>query len=322
MAKQIEARSKTSADAVGLVRELRRRGFLLQDLLGVMLGLRPMCHSGAVPGGPETEDVFQAFLKATGLRALRHKGLDAAHTPPLLTIGRDRAALKEFETLSRRKTACRDTDKMITMTSRMGELLGYPTCCTLAFADTESNPLVKSSAPPVSFPKAALQRSSPGPFHFSMNFLYNFHSRSSGPAGELSLLLKAGYDAMDRHLLPWIPCGFRCEPSLRYGAKLYGVLHDCEPSFAEETKRCLATTIVSLSDWAFVPLLGVRRKAQEWHYDATLPVKTLAQRCAVELLSAGNRLRPNGDGLEVLRDDETLGRLAPPHAVYDFTDEP
>lgn len=321
MAKTLGARAVTSADAATLARDLRRCGFLLQDMLGVMLGLRPMCHSGAPRPRRDTEDALRAFLKATGLRALRHTP-GAGDAPPLLTIGRDRAALKEFATLSRRKAASRNTEKTIALTSRMGEFLGYPACCTRAFADTERNGLSKTAAPPLSFPKAVLARSGPGPFHFSMNFLYNFHSRSSGPAGELALLLKAGYDAMDRHLLPWIPCGFRCEPSLRYGSKLYAVLHDCEPFFAQETKRRLATTIVSLNDWAFVPLIGVRRKAPDWRYNGTLPVKTLAPDSLVELLAAGNRLRRNGEGLAVLRGTATLGRLAPPHAVYDFTGEP
>lgn len=301
-------------DTVALVRDLRRRGFLLQDLLGVMLGLRPMCHSGAVPGGAQTWEVFRAFLRATGLRALRRK--------ELLTVGRDPAALKEFESLSRRKTASRDTAQTIALTTRMGELLGYPACCTRAFADTESNAESRTAAPAVSFPTVVLARSGPGPFHYSMNFLYNFHSRSSGPGGELGRLLQGGYDAMDRHFLPWIPCGFRCEPSLRYGARLEEALRGCEPFFAEETRRRLATTIVALSDWAFVPLSGVRREGKEWYYDATLPVRTLAPPSLVELLAAGNRLRPEGAGLEILSGGASLGRLAPPHAVYDFADEP
>jgi hypothetical protein len=314
MAKKAAARGKPPADAVSLVRELRRRGFLLQDLLGVMLGHRPMCHSGAAPDGPGTQELFNAFLKTAGLRAIKRG--------TLLTIGRDKAALEEFEALSKKKAASRDTDHPAALARRMGELLGYPACCAEAFADTESHAHSRTAAPAVSFPKIALARSGPGPFHFSMNFLYNFHSRSSGPKGELGLLLKAGYDSMDRHLLPWIPCGFECEPSLRYGAKLYGVLRDCEPFFAEETKRRLATAIVALDDWSFVPLLGSRREADGWRYDAVLPVATLAPASTVSLLAAGNRLRRGGGGYEVLRDAAPLGFLAAPHAVYDFAEAP
>lgn len=314
MAKKPAARGKPPADAVSLVRELRRRGFLLQDLLGVMLGHRPMCHSGAVPCGPETWEVFKAFLKTAGLHALKRE--------TLLTIGRDKAALAEFEALSKKKAASRDTDHPAALTRRMGELLGYPSCCAAAFADTESHAHSRTAAPAASFPKIALERSGPGPFHFSMNFLYNFHSRSSGPAGELSLLLKGGYDAMDRHLLPWIPCGFECAPSLVYGAKIYAVLRDCEPSFAEETKRRLAVTVVARDDWAFVPLLGVTRADGEWRYEAVLPVSTLAPLSTSSLLAAGNRLRRAGGGFEVLRDASPLGLLSAPHAVYDFSQAP
>ncbi len=319
MTKKTTPRGGKSTGMDALARDLRRRGYLLQGLLGVLRDIRPMCHFGAPAGGPEDRKAFATFLQQAGLHALRRESPDGSL---LLTVGRDRDALEEFVSLSERKASLRDTDEAIAMTSRMGELLGYPPCCTRAFVETERLTLSPTAPAPASFPRRALERAGAGPFPFPVNFLYNFHSRSSGPSGELGLLLQGGYSAMDRHLLPWIPCGFRCEPSRSAGARLYGALQECEPAFAEDVKRHLATTIVAMSDWAFVPLLGVRRRAEEWYYGATLPVRTLAPRSTVELLASGDRLRRDGGGLEVLRGEALLGRLAPLHVVYDFADEP
>ncbi len=304
---------KREAEGAAL-RDLRARGFLMQDLLGVAAGLRPLCHSGAPRWESADRAAFDAFLGASGLKALKRESAPGA--PPLLTVGRDAAALEEFEAVCRVKSASLDEAETLAATARMGELLGYPACCAAAFAASERARIAERSDAPWSFARAVLERSGPGPFRFPANFLYNFHSRSSGPGGELGRLLRGGYGAMDRFLVPWIPCRFDCAPTVAFGERLLEALRGVEPAFADSVRGALSSLIVLFDDWSFVPLAQVRRDGREWYYGGVLDARTLAPSKTVELLRAGDRLLPSG---EVFLGETKLGRVAGSPALFDFS---
>ncbi len=124
----------------------------------------------------EQLDAARARFQAMGL-AVVESDSPRGGAERLLFVGRDAAALRAAAAAERAKDA-----------ATVGRLLGYPACCSDAFAATP--PLVRRNA---RLFQAALARTD-GP-----------------PRARLNVL-----DLGVFHYLPWIPCAFSCEPSIRF----------------------------------------------------------------------------------------------------------
>lgn len=270
----------------GRLEELGRLGFLVQDLWAVHRGLRPMCRFGLLRGDPGAWRLFEAFLEAAGLRALRYESSYEGGAP-VVSVGRDPRRLGAFREATEGKKGSRSEGEDLAAARRLGELLGYPACCVEAFAGAE-----RPGRPAAgSFPERVRRRSGPGPYPFAVNFLYNFHSRGSGPGGELKALLSGGYRGMNLYLLPWIPCRFECRASRRFGMALWEDLRRVAPGYAEGLRRALRSAVVFLDEWRFVPLAGARKVRGGWAFDEALDLGTLADVGLLDRLRGGRLAR-------------------------------
>ncbi len=291
--------------------DLRRAGFLAQDLVAVAEGLRPMCRWGLTRRDADAWSLLEAFCRRHGLAAVRHERAGAVE----VSAGRDRAAIDEFERLSRGVPGRRPAPDRRAAVRRMGQLLGYPACCVEGFAATEGN------GSPASFPRLVLERSAaaPRPFAWGLNFLHGFHSRGAGASGELRRLLEGGYAGMDLFLAPWIPCRFDCAPSLAYAGALAPLLRRQDPEGLSRLEAALSESVLYLDDWSFVPLAALRPRGGGWSYRGVRDARTLAPAAVLSLLASGDGLRPAPGGLRVLRGRRTLGTLPQAALLFEFS---
>ncbi len=278
---------------------------LLQDVVPVTAGLRPMFRSVCAPGAAEET---AALCRELGLSS---RAYPEGGGSLILLAGPDAARLERFEELDRLKTArAREADDgtLGRLAREMGELLGYPACCTAAYDENAT----------AGAPLAALARSGPGPHRFELNFLYNFQSRGYGTGDSVRELWKRGYSANDAFLVPWVPCRLDCAPSLAYGGKVFAALTRAAPDYAAGLARLLSAAVVYYSDWALIPLLGARRaRGGGWAYDEAADLRTLAPDEALRALAAGTRLEKGRGGWGAAG---PRGRrdLPAPAAIFEF----
>lgn len=290
--------------------DLRQRGFLVQDLLAVALGLKPLCRSGLTREDQPTLKPLRSFAKKTGLHLKLYRSL---YEPgPMFMIAGQASALKAFEAAVLAKASATTARDTAAATRKMGRILGYPPCCVEAF--TLSEPGGNSW----SFPRELSKRYDGAPIPFTMNFLHNFHSRSSSPKKELQRMLKAGYRSMELYLLPWIPCRWDCPASLAYAQRLHQELDKRLPAFARALRECLSMPVLFFDDWKFIPLMGARLQGARLAYALPLDAKTLVPARVMSLLRRGDALKESARAIQVLRQGRIIGRLTEDCLLFRF----
>lgn len=283
---------------------LRARGFLIQDLAAVALGLKPMCRSGFTHRDDETWADLRAFAGAAGLALTVYESAYES-AEPMFALTKSKTALAEYQAALEAKQAAVRGEDTARATREIGRLLGYPPCCVEAFSAHEGE---RSGAP---YPAAVRERSGPGPYRWPANFLYNFHSRSAHGQAELRRLLSRGYRAMDAYVLPWIPCRFDCAASLAYADALLPALEAHDAAFYAGMCQLLSAPVLVFGEWGLVPLTDARREGQRLAYGAAVDLKTLAPAPALTLLAGGDALEPAGNGRwEVLAGGRARGTVS------------
>lgn len=298
-----------------LLPRLRSRGVIVTDLLGVAVGLKPMCRSGLTSADDETLALLRLFGAGAGLTIRAYRSEYERTGKPMVMAASDPIRLEEFTACTERKLSARTRTATAEQTALMGALLGYPRCCAAAFAATEA--VDAESARPWCFPRAL--GDAPPRISYRMNFLYNFHSRSSGPENELQRMLAGGYRLMEASLLPWIPCAWDCAPSLAYGRKIELALLGYAPELARSLRDLLSLPILFLDDWRFVTLLGARRRKDGTvAYSEIFDARTSASEETKILLRRGSALRREDGGVRVLTRGDAPG-LAPDALLLRFS---
>jgi hypothetical protein len=293
-----------------MLEDLHARGFLVQDLLGVARGLKPMCRAGLTRADEESVARLRRFGEAAGLAVEVYRSDYEAASGPMIMAAADPARLKDFKGCVESKHAAKTAPETWAATKRMGELLGYPPCCVDAFVASEKK---ASAGRPSFFARGLSPRARRTPVPYALNFLYNFHSRSSGPDGELARMLGAGYRLMEAYLIPWIPCAWDCAPSAAYARKIVAAMEDALPEMARGLKELLSLPVLFVDDWRFVPLTGARWKDGTLLYEKPFDAKTLTSEETLELLRRGDSLRPDADGAAVFKGGKKIGAV--PDAV-------
>lgn len=149
-----------------------------------------------------------------------HEPVSSPDARTALFVGRDRAALRE--------AAVAEVTRTDEANVALGRLLGYPRCCVTAFVETSR------------------QRRTPDLHAAAL-------ARTKGrPRARLNVLDLAVF-----HFLPWSPCSFECEHSLRYADALARVLAKVHPTFVASIDRALARPRLVLSSEVQLSIDGV-----------------------------------------------------------------
>jgi hypothetical protein len=278
---------------------MRAAGLQVQDLAAVLAGLRPMCRLGLRRGG-SARRLLKATAQAGNLAVHSYRSEYEGGREENVLLGPDSARLLAFAEVVTRKSRARTSAESRAATREMGGLLGYPDCCTRAFAATERG---RGDVP---FAQRRFQGAGVGPHVFVTNWLYNFHSRSGA---ELNRMLREGYRGMDFYLVPWVPCELACPSTIRYGRGLLRVLTQVAPSFAAGLTETLKAPVVFWDDWQFAPLQAARFRGEVCTYHGAANLRTLLPAASWKVLNEGTQVRPRRGALQVLQDGKETARL-------------
>ena len=279
------------------------------------LGLKPMCRFGLTRSDDETVAALRRFAELSGLALEVYRSSYETSPEPMIMAARDPARLDAFKACVSVKAAARTAADTARETARMGRLLGYPACCVKAFVAAEKT---ADGAPRAwAFPRALLRRPARA-IPYGLNFLYNFHSRSSGPDRELETMLRGGYRLMEAYLLPWIPCSWTCAPSRAFAQKLEAALAARLPDVARGLREILSLPVLVIDGWRFVPLSGASAGGRRLSYAGTVQARTLASKEITALLERGGVLRETARGVVISRAGKIVGSV-PGARLFDFS---
>jgi hypothetical protein len=218
-------------------------------------------------------------------------------------VGRDRASLEEaaaldgsmipYQTAPTSRTLATTDD-----TRRLGELLGYPPCCTEAF--TRWHEQLVDNHPPIAAAAAASERFDP-------------------------LLNNVCLGAF--RLIGWFPCRYDCPASIEIARRVEEKLRRRHPRTIDEALRALAMPRVYMDERRQLILDGevegdrVRYRDVYSPYALDRQARTAAYEWVfyadvVACVPNGNTLRLDGDELVVADGERELHRLACPGAVW------
>lgn len=242
------------------------------DLLGVLAGVKPMLHASV---REEEAPRWDALCRRLSLRQAR----------PLMRPDR-RTAFQDGARIvfvSRRESVLKEglrawaLPRIPDSNRALGRLLGYPECCVRAYLRWAPRPgrkdrdLVRAIA--ARTPRAA------EPLPFLLNDLFTFASTPlRAQKGEDRLYARLarenqGEGTLERGVVSWHPCSYRCAPSLRSARAVFALMARFFPADARALRALLARPVLYLDRFAFAALEGARvvrgeRGAREVRFSA------------------------------------------------------
>jgi hypothetical protein len=272
-------------------------GNLAVELAASLAGVKPVIHCWVQESD---QDYVKSLCAAFGLRSLVYTRQGAAGAQRLgIMLGRDAAAL---EKIARVWESPR---------SNPGPQLGYPACCSEFYCAWLDDP--SSENGPDVIARIFANTAAPHKLPFLLNDVYYHYSRrgkpSDGERREALSKLNAGLDMNVLNVLPWHPCSYRCEASLRAGRKIWATMLKTAPALAATIAAHLARPVVF---WDWDRFAAIEGKSAPGSLDYSAIARPLAPFGAAEssLLKAGDRLKHrSGRSLEVWSGKSKLGEL-------------
>ncbi len=280
-------------------------GNLAVELSAALADVKPVIHCWIQDAD---QDYVKSLCAAFGLRSLVYTKQGNPGFERLgVMLGKDESLLAET---ARVWTSPR---------SNPGPQLGYPACCSEFYCKWLDDP--SSATGPDVIALIFENTSSPRKLPFLLNDAYYHYSRrgqpSDGDRREAMSRLNAGLDMNVLNVLPWHPCSYRCEASLKAGRKIWATMLKTAPALAAAIEPRLARPVV-FWDWDRFAALEGKSGPGSLAYSAIVPPLSALGAAESALLKAGDRLKhKSGRSLEVWTGKRKLGEL-PGAFLLDF----
>lgn len=274
-------------------------GNLPVELLAAIAGVKPVTHCWVDEGD---QDYLSRLCRAFGLEQLvltrdkgqglsLHKG-GAARLEVM--IGRDASLLRKAADIWHLPGA------------NPGVLLGYPECCVDSYYQWHQR-YPSCDLPDYvdvihnSYRKTSRRSRLP----FLLNDVFYLYSRRWGTQGlpqrEQLLQRNPGLDMDVMNVIPWHPCSYECEESLRKAQAVWELMRRMAPALAAMLRTCL-TRPVLFWDWTRFAVLKGRIEGEEAVYDGVQPPFSLLEPERLAAVRAGRRVSVREEGGIELRD--------------------
>lgn len=217
------------------------------DFFGVVYDLKPVSRTGV---SEEDKNYLKMLAKKRGLE-FKIKRIRPYRTKEFVILAYISKSKQDID----RAAKAEETDDRV----KVGELFGYPSCCTNFFIKTLAQK-VPCSRPNGKYDynlvEKILQNSKK--LNFLLNSIYNFSGK-----GDSSLISKdenfARISNYNLFTIPHQPCSFDCKESIKFGKKMQKVLKKELPSFCKSVESFLKKPVIVWNDHEFCTLEGSKK---------------------------------------------------------------
>ncbi len=277
------------------VRILDAGAFFAQDVVGLLLGDKPVAYNDATR---EQLAFLSAWAQQLGLAVVnlgKIRNQDQPDGTPRygVLIAKDRGALA--------RAAARWRGPYLTGPA-IGRLLGYPDCCAAAFGRFQKR---QEKDPGADMIDAIAAASGPGPYPFLLNNVLVFNSKRCAAGREdreklADLNRDQSFALKLPALISWHPCSYQCRPSLRAARRIWAYVQRYSPDAAARLRRRLSAPVLFLSWSKFAAFRG-RVARGRLKYSQVVAPHSLLDAEILELIRAGDELRIEAPGVWVSR---------------------
>ena len=264
-------------------------GIWLQDLLSVIYGFRNCIRYSLTK---ERYFILKKHLKILDLGMIVFK----SENEPRCLIGSNKITLENayFQEKNRKHL-------------KIGKALGYPQCCIKFYE------LLNSLSDAPKFSKLGTKTK----LDFRLNYLFNYDTRIYD--NEKMKIMRNKYLGWNKYIIPHICCSFDCEKSLQYATKLFNIIENVFPHYANELRFYLKKPILYLDDFSFLPLNGTVID-DNIVYTNVLPMKNLFDEEILKIIQKGNRIKILDNGFSVYNENKKLKIFDLDFEVFNFVD--
>ncbi|MCX8189718.1 MAG: hypothetical protein N3F05_00620 [Candidatus Diapherotrites archaeon] len=266
------------------------------DFFGVVYDLKPVSRTGI---SENDKGSVKKLAKGWGLECevKRIKIYETKESMLLAYISKSR---QDIEKAARAEANANRID--------VGDLFGYPPCCTSFFIKTlsEKNPCSKQGGKyDYNLIERIFQNSKK--LNFLLNSTYNFSSK-----GDYALI---GNDenfirisTYNLFFIPHQPCSFDCKESLKFGRKMQHILSKQIPAFCKSAEHFLKKPIIVWNDHEFCTFEG-HKEGDSIRYSSIIGELSIDFSGFKGILSKGNSIIAKEDSLRVYSGKKFVGEI-------------
>ncbi|MEM4662743.1 MAG: hypothetical protein QXM75_01850 [Candidatus Diapherotrites archaeon] len=266
------------------------------DFFGVVYDLKPVSRSGV---SEEDRNYLKMLAKKWGLE-LKIKRIRPYRKKESVLLAYISKSKKDID----RAAKAEENDDRL----KVGELFGYPPCCTNFFIKTLAQK-VPCSRPNCKYDynlvEKILQNSKK--LNFLLNSIYNFSGK-----GDSSLISKdenfARICNYNLFMIPHQPCSFDCKDSIKFGKKMQKILVRELPGFCKSVESFLKKPVIVWNDHEFCTLEG-NKIGDAIKYSLLINELSIDFSGFKEGLSAGNSVIAYKDSLRVYKDKSLICKI-------------
>lgn len=262
------------------------------DFLAVTRGIKPVSRIGAVPMG------LQKIIESCKKHGIKYKKVDQAvysssEKISLIYISRSEKLIQQAAEAERKGNR-----------EKVGELFGYPECCTDFFIKNLFSEKRKDNE---GYLIQSIFKNSSKPFPYYTNTIFNDSSK-----GNTNLIRsETFFQALGRYCLYFIPhhpCSFNCKKSINIGKDIRKIFLQEIPEYCKSLDYWLKKPAIVFDDNHFCAFEG-EKKDKTLCYTKIIPELSFLKSEEKELISAGNKIIEENGVLKVFWNEEEKGKI-------------
>lgn len=296
-----------NAELKNLMCAMHQNGIFLQDMVGLLVGLRPMIRISI--NNKKSYFLMKSFSSKTTFQLVtcqprRPQSVNVFLGPKISKLQEAR----EYDLIS---------------PETIGTLLGYPSCCIRHYISRiknwDKNGQYEKTPP---FPYSTLQRTrQKKSLNFLLNYIFAVDSRvPSFRSSKVNNLTKKGYFLQSKYFIPHIPCSFECQKSLNFAQKLFSLLDNYFPYYKLDLEYYLKKPVLFFDEYTFLPLIGKADADNTVAYSGLIPPHNFLDRSTFLKISKGNslRIKKGGKGVLIMRNHKKVETLKKKGIIFNF----
>ncbi len=265
-------------------------------------------------------DVIRKDKKAEFLKVMEEMGIEYRFVDKASVVG-DKANIlkdgseffmisKDVERIKEFKEVYFEDDRTERM-ARIGELLGYPKCCSKSYVERIRDKDPETRIRDLYF-QAVEASGSFSPFN---NSIFCFYGRGNHDVGQKMSLMASKNDPRklmgfgQLFLISHAPCSFDCRESEDYAKKVYGLLKEKEPNRIEAMMRIFTKPVLFFNMFEFIVLDGEASRHKALYRGISYPF-SLVDDTVLEKVNNGDELTVHDDRIEIMRGGSLIHTIA------------
>ncbi|MDD2753645.1 MAG: DUF483 domain-containing protein [Candidatus Portnoybacteria bacterium] len=275
----------------------------IQDAIALIHNLKPSLR---ISMGTDKSRELNEILAQFNLKAAEPK-TPSDSADKIFFIAKDDAILNEL----------RSFKPNLENPGRIGELLGYPSCCVNSWIRTQKRETEES------FPRVSKCASNDiDRMDHQLNFLLHTGSRL-----KIGTRTKKRFDEFLKqpfhpsrlsYLIPHIPCSFSCRHSKKYARALKHLLERPFPEYLKQMEYFLKKPVLLINDFEFLLFNGKITNNGRLSYDTVIDVNNLFKKGLIGKIAKGDGIAVSPGYFEIYDNGRRVGKINTKAEFFNF----